>query len=344
MKKIDLRSDTVTTPSDEMMEAIQTAKLGDDVYGEDPTVNELQEKAAKKLGKEAALLVCSGTMGNICGIVGQTHKGEEIILEKNSHIFLHEVASAAVIGGLQMRTIEGEKGYLITPEIIQEAVRGHDVHYPISSLVSIESTHNMAGGVPWSKEEIQNLAKSAHDHNLKVHIDGARIFNAAIALGIPVNELIKNTDSIMFCLSKGLACPIGSIVAGSQEFIDKALRVRKMVGGGMRQAGIIAAPGIIALDKMIDRLADDHKNAQLLKKGLSDIEGITTRECPTNILFIDISGLDITGKVFKKKLAEKDIIVSSRWDTIFRLTTHYGIEKEDINYVIETIHSLFTKK
>lgn len=341
MRKIDLRSDTVTMPSEEMMEAIQTAKLGDDVYGEDPTVNELQEKAAKILGKEAALLVCSGTMGNICGVVGQTQKGDEIILEKNSHIFLHEVAAAAVIGGLQMRTVEGKKGYLITPEMIKEEVRGKDVHYPISSLVSIENTHNMAGGIPWLKEELQDLVKSAHEHYLKVHVDGARIFNAAVASKLPASELVKNTDSIMFCLSKGLACPIGSIVAGSQEFIDKALRVRKMLGGGMRQAGIIAAPGLIALEKMIDRLADDHKNAQLLKKGLSEINGITTRECYTNILFIEISGLGIPGSKFKKTLAEKNIIVSSRWDTIFRLVTHYGLEKEDIEYVIETIHSLY---
>ncbi|NHJ39456.1 MAG: threonine aldolase [Asgard group archaeon] len=341
MRKIDLRSDTVTMPSEEMMEAIQKAKLGDDVYGEDPTVNELQEKAAKILGKEAALLVCSGTMGNICGLVGQTQKGDEVILEKNSHIFLHEVAAAAVIGGLQMRTIEGVDGYKLTPEMVKNAVRGKDVHYPISSLVSIENTHNMAGGIPWTKDETNNLVKSAKEYNLNVHIDGARIFNAAIALKLPVSELVQNADSVMFCLSKGLACPIGSIIAGSQDFIDKALRVRKMLGGGMRQAGIIAAPGIIALEKMIDRLDEDHKNVQLLKKGLSEIKGIKTKECYTNILFIDITGLGIPGNQFKKSLKEKNIIVSSRWDTTFRLVTHFGIEKEDIEYVIETIHSLY---
>ena len=340
MKKIDLRSDTVTLPSEEMLEAIRTAKLGDDVYKEDPTVNELQEKAAKKVGKEAALLVCSGTMGNICGIVSQTSRGDEIILEQNSHIFLHEVAASAVIGSLQARTVVGKNGYLITPEILQEAVRGKDVHYPISSLVAIENTHNMAGGIPWTVSETRQLISAARKHDLKVHIDGARIFNAAISLGVSAQELTKDADSVMFCLSKGLACPIGSIIAGSQEFIEEALRVRKMLGGGMRQAGIIAAPGLIALEKMIDRLAEDHKNAQRLKKGLEDIPGITTQDCYTNILFIDISGLGISGKEFKAALAKHNILVSSRWETTFRLVTHFGIEKEDIDFVIETIHNL----
>ncbi|NHJ86157.1 MAG: aminotransferase class I/II-fold pyridoxal phosphate-dependent enzyme [Asgard group archaeon] len=343
MKKIDLRSDTVTLPSEEMMDAIQQAKLGDDVYGEDPTVNELQEKAAKMLGKEAALLVCSGTMGNICGVVGQTNKGDEVILEENAHIVLHEVASAAVIGGVQIRTLTGENGYLITPDMLDKAVRGFDVHYPISKLVCIENTHNMAGGKYWTPKQVNALTNTAKKHNLKVHVDGARIFNAAIAQQISTSELLKNTDSVMFCLSKGLACPIGSIIAGSSEFIESALRVRKMLGGGMRQAGIIAAPGIVALDSMIDRLAEDHENAKRLKLGLSDIPGIKTQDCQTNMLFIDITGLNIGGIKFKNELAKHNIIVSSRWDTTFRLVTHYGIEKEDIDFVIETIHTLFGK-
>jgi len=343
LRIIDLRSDTVTLPTEEMKEAIRNAPLGDDVYGEDPTVNELQEKAAKMLGKEAALLVSSGTMGNICGIVGQTKKGDEIILEENSHIFLHEQASSAVIGGVQSKTLAGKNGYLITPEMLTKVIRGHDVHYPITSLVAIENTHNMAGGKVWKIEQIQALINTAHEHKLKVHIDGARIFNAAIALGKPVSELVRNCDSIMFCLSKGLACPIGSIVAGNQEFIDQALRVRKLLGGGMRQAGIIAAPGIVALDTMIDRLAIDHENSRLLAEGLGKIEGINISETETNILFIDISDLGITGKKFKDELSKKNIIVSSRWDTIFRLVTHYGIEREDIHYVIETISQLFSK-
>ncbi len=343
MKKIDLRSDTVTLPSEEMMDAMRNAKLGDDVYGEDPTVNELQEKAAKMFDKEAALLVCSGTMGNICCVVGQTTHGDEIILERNSHIVLHEVASAAVIGGLQIRTVTGINDYLITPEMLAEAVRGKDVHYPISSLVSIENTHNMAGGIPWKLEEIRSLTKEAKKHNLKIHMDGARVFNASIATGHSVSELTKDIDSVMFCLSKGLACPIGSLVVGSQEFIDRALRVRKMLGGGMRQAGIIAAPGIIALDKMVKRLADDHKNAKLLKQGLDEIPGIQTKECQTNILFVDIKETGMSGQEFKEKLAKNNIIVSTRWDTTFRFVTHYGIEEEDINYITNTIHSILSK-
>ena len=344
MKTVDLRSDTVTLPSEEMMEAIQNVKLGDDVMREDPTVNELEELAAKKLGKEAGLFVASGTMGNICSIVAQTTHGDEIILEENSHIVLHETASAAVIGGLQLRTLKGKDGYLITPEMLTEAVRGVDVHYPISSLVTIENTHNMAGGICWTPEQFHSLAVPAKKNNLKVHVDGARIFNSAIAQNISAKTLAKEADSLTFCLSKGLACPVGSVIVGSQEFIDKALRVRKMLGGGMRQAGIIAAPGIVALETMIDRLADDHKNTQLLAKGLGEIDGITfPKPYPTNLLFIDISGLGIKGIEFKNALAEKNILVSSRWDTVFRLVTHYGIEKEDIEYVIETFSNLCGK-
>lgn len=344
MKKIDLRSDTVTLPSAEMMEAIQSVKLGDDVMKEDPTVNELEELAAKKLGKEAGLFVASGTMGNICCLVAQTTHGDEIILDENSHIVLHEVASAAVIGGLQLRTLRSKGGYLITPDMLETAVRGVDVHYPISSLVSIENTHNMAGGIPWTQEEVHSLAVSIKKHNLKMHVDGARIFNSAVAQNISAKNLAKDADSLTFCLSKGLACPVGSVIVGSQEFIEEALRVRKMLGGGMRQAGIIAAPGIVALETMIDRLADDHKNVQLLAKGLAEIDGITfPKPYPTNILFIDISGLGIKGLEFKKTLAEKNIVVSSRWDTVFRFVTHYGIEKEDIEYVIETISNLYGK-
>ena len=340
-EKIDLRSDTVTHPTEEMMEAIRNAKLGDDVFGDDPTVIELQEKTAKLLGMEASLFVSSGTMGNICGLVSQTNKGDEVILEKNSHIFLHEVASPAVIGGLQLRTFAGKNDYLLTPEMLDELVRSSDVHYPISSLVTIENTHNMAGGKPWKISELNDIFSAAKKKNLKIHVDGARIFNAAIALGVPVSELVKGADSVMFCLSKGLACPIGSMIVGSQEFIDKALRTRKMLGGGMRQVGIIAAPGIVALDSMINRLADDHLNAQLLKKGLEEINGITTQDCETNILFIDISGLKITGKQFKADLAKHNIFTSSRWDTIFRFVTHYGIEKEHIEYILETLHKLY---
>lgn len=344
MKTLDLRSDTVTMPSEEMYEAIRTADLGDDVYKEDPTAIELQEKAAKILGTEAALFVSSGTMGNICGIVGQTKRGDEIILEQTSHIFQFEQGSSAVIGGVHTKTVLGKEGYLITPEMLEEAIRFPDVHHPITSLVSLENTHNMSGGKIWTIQQTQDLIKTAKKHNLKVHIDGARIFNAAVGLGVPTHELVKGADSVMFCLSKGLACPIGSIIAGSQDFIDQALRIRKLVGGGMRQVGIIAAPGIVALDTMIDRLADDHSNSKILAKGLSAIEGITVRESQTNLLFVDISGLGITGHQFKKDLAKYSITVSSRWDTSFRLVTHYGIEKEDVEFVIETIANLYSKK
>ncbi|MEA2071418.1 MAG: low-specificity L-threonine aldolase [Asgard group archaeon] len=342
MKQIDFRSDTVTLPTKEMMAAITAAPLGDDVYDEDPTVNTLQQKAAEMFDKEAALLVCSGTMGNICCTVGHTNRGDEIILEKNSHIFLHEVGASAVIGGLQLRTIPGKDGYLITPQQLQNAIRGEDLHYPRTALVCIENTHNLAGGKIWSKKQIDAVAKIAHDNSVKVHIDGARIFNASIALDIPVGKLTKNADSIMFCLSKGLACPIGSMIVGSEEFITKAKRVRKMLGGGMRQAGIIAAPGIVALDSMINRLADDHANAQKLANGLAKIEGIKVRDCPTNLLYIDIAGLNIAPLDLKKKLKKRGIIISTRWSTIIRLVTHYGITEADIDYTLSVFKELFS--
>lgn len=344
MKKIDFRSDTVTLPSEEMMEAIRNAELGDDVYGEDPTVNQLEEKAAKMLGKEAGLLVCSGTMGNLCGTITQTNRGDEIILVENAHIFLYEAAGSAVIGGLQLQTVSGIDDYLITPEILESAIRGENIHLPPTSLVCIENTHNVSGGKIWTKQQTENLITKAKEYGLKVHIDGARIFNAAVALDIPVSELTKEADSITFCLSKGLACPIGSLIVGSQAFIAKARRTRKMLGGGMRQAGIIAAPGLVALESMIDRLKEDHQNAQRLAQGLAEIDGISVQDCPTNILYIDLSGLGISGTQLSKALAQFDII-TRRWKgSKVRLVTHYGIEREDIDFTIEKFHSLYGKR
>jgi threonine aldolase len=252
MKKIDLRSDTVTHPTPEMMEAIQQAELGDDVYGDDPTVNELETKTAKMFKKEAALLVSSGTQGNICGYMSQTKRGEEIVLEENAHIFLYEAAGTAIIGSLQVKTVKGMNDYLITPEMLKGAIREKNIHRPRTSLVAIENTHNSSGGKIWTKKQTAALYKTAKEHDLGVHLDGARIFNAAVALDIPVSELAEPADTIMFCLSKGLACPIGSMLVGSEELIIEARRIRKLLGGGMRQAGIIAAPGIVALDIMID--------------------------------------------------------------------------------------------
>ncbi|MBD3192347.1 MAG: low-specificity L-threonine aldolase [Candidatus Heimdallarchaeota archaeon] len=344
MKKIDFRSDTVTMPSEEMMEAINSAELGDDVYGEDPTVNELEEKAAKMLGKEAGLLVCSGTMGNLCGTITQTNHGDEIVLVENAHIFLYEVAGAAVIGGLQLKTVRGIDNYLISPEILESAIRADNIHCPKTSLVCIENTHNVSGGKIWTKQQTDALIAKAKEYDLKVHIDGARIFNAAVALDLSVSELTKEADSITFCLSKGLACPIGSLIVGNHAFIEKARRTRKMLGGGMRQAGIIAAPGLVALDSMVDRLAEDHQNAQSLARGLAEIDGISIQDCPTNILYIDLSGLGISGAQLSKDLASFNIITRSWKGPIVRLVTHYGIEREDIDFTIEKFHSLYGKR
>ena len=249
MKTIDLRSDTITQPTDEMIEAIVNAhkagRLGDDVIGEDEIVNELQEKAAKILGKEAALLVTSGTQGNLIALFAQTKRGDEIVVEETSHTFVFEGGSMASMGGLYPKPVKGERGYIL-PETLKSVISPDDAHYAKTSMVVIENTHNYAGGAVIRPEQVKNLASVAHDHGLKVHCDGARLFNAAVALGIPAKKLVEDVDSVQICLSKGLSAPVGSIIAGTEEFIHESHRIRKKLGGGMRQAGIIAAPGIIA--------------------------------------------------------------------------------------------------
>jgi len=339
MKKIDLRSDTVTLPSPEMMEAIQRAKLGDDVYEEDPTVNELQELAAEKMGKEAALLVTSGTQGNLVSLLSQTHRGDEIILESRAHIYLFEVGGMAAIGGLMARPVYGERGFL-KPEQVVANIRGDNIHFPRTTLLAIENTHNYAGGTVLDEEGMNALAEVAHENGLRVHLDGARIFNAAVALKTDVKRLVRKVDSIQFCLSKGLAAPIGSLVVGDRDFIKRARKYRKMLGGGMRQAGIIAAPGIIALEKMVNRLAEDHETAKLLAERLSKVEGVEVQEPETNILFINISGTGKKPKWLVQELKKKNIIIRSGLDGRIRLVTHYGITKEDILFVAEEMARL----
>ncbi|NHJ22262.1 MAG: aminotransferase class I/II-fold pyridoxal phosphate-dependent enzyme [Candidatus Lokiarchaeota archaeon] len=341
MKIVDLRSDTVTKPSPEMWEYVKSmgnSSLGDDVMGEDPTVNELEEKAAKLIGKESALLVTSGTQGNLLSFLSQTKPGDEILLEEQSHIFLNEVGSAARIGGLMIRSYPSVRG---TPsfEYLQSLIRDkEEIHEPPSTLFCTENTHNYHGGAIVELNVLKKMNDFSKKNDLRFHMDGARVFNAAIGLNVPVTEITKHSDSVMFCLSKGLSCPVGSIVAGSKEFISKARRFRKMVGGGMRQAGIIAAFGIVALEpKWINRLADDHKNAKLLSEGLKNLNlPIKVHPTDTNIVVLEMLEKVRILKIVTA-LNKAGILAFNISKEKIRFVTHYGINVDDINYSIEQI-------
>ncbi|MGQ9629569.1 MAG: low-specificity L-threonine aldolase [bacterium] len=340
---IDLRSDTVTRPTEEMRRAMFDAVVGDDVYGEDPTVNRLQEIAAAKVGKEDALFVPSGTMGNEVAVKTHTQPGDEMILEARSHIYNYEAGATAAISGVQIRAIYGEDGAM-DPAEIRRAIRARNEHFPVSRLICLENTHNGAGGtvIPLSiMKETYDLAK---EFGLAVHLDGARIFNAAIALGVDAKEIARYSDSVMFCLSKGLSAPVGSILAGSREFIERARRYRKMFGGGMRQAGVIAAAGIVALEKMVDRLKEDHENARILAKGLSEIEGVEVnfRTVQTNMVYAKFRGYTAQGAA--ERLRERGVLVSFLGRDSVRMVTHREIGREDVLRTIEIARTAFESR
>jgi threonine aldolase len=337
-KNLDFRSDTVTKPTPEMREAAYKAVVGDDVYRDDPTVNELESLAAEMLGKESGLFVTSGTQGNAVAVLAHTNRGDEIILERGSHIYLNEVGGLAVMGSLMARTIVGDMGW-IRPEDIKASVRGDNIHHAPTSLLCIENTHNTSGGIPLTVDQMKADWDVAKEHELGVHLDGARVFNAAVALGVDVKKITQYADTVQICLSKGLSAPIGSMVVGPEGLIEKARKYRKMLGGGMRQVGIIAAPGIVALTKMVDRLADDHANAKLLEEGLSKIDIGILYPVKTNMVFIDLSSLGWTGREWGEACAK--LGWKSRGSTsIVRLVTHYGIEREDIEAFLEGIADL----
>ena len=338
---IDLRSDTVTLPTEEMLEAIRHAELGDDVYGEDPTINKLEETAAEKMGKEAALLVTSGTQANLVSVMSNTQRGDSVMLEAESHINWYEVGGISAIGGVFPITVKGNLG---VPDLgdIEAAIRPKRLHFPETTLICIENTHNRAGGTIITPDRTKAISDVAKNHGLRLYMDGARIFNAAVALKIDVKEFTKHVDNLMFCLSKGLSCPIGSLVVGSQEFINRARKRRKILGGGMRQAGIIAAPGIIALEKMINRLGEDHRNARLLAEGLEKMDGIAVdlRAAQTNIVHLDIAGLRISSEEFISRLKAKGILTLTRGKTKVRMVTHRGIEKEHIEKTLDIVKEI----
>lgn len=337
-KNLDFRSDTVTLPSPAMRTAIAEAKLGDDVYGEDPTVNELERLAADMLGKEAGLFVTSGTQGNAVSVLAQTHRGDEILLEANSHIYLNEVGGLAVIGSLMPKPILGDRGW-VKPEDIQGAIRPKNIHYPESTLLCIENTHNMAGGIPLTVEQLKADWEIAKELGLGVHLDGARIFNAAVALKVNVKELSQYADTVQLCLSKGLAAPVGSVVVGSDDLITKARKYRKMLGGGMRQAGVIAAPGLIALTQMVDRLEEDHVNARLLADGLQRLGIKVLNPVKTNMVYIDFADLGWSGEDWVAACRQLGWKTRAR-GTGTRLCLHYGIESTDIRTFLDGLNRI----
>ncbi|HWR05440.1 low-specificity L-threonine aldolase [Sporomusa sp.] len=339
MRYIDLRSDTVTMPTPQMREAMYRAEVGDDVYGEDPTVKELEELGAHMAGKEASLFVTSGTMGNQLAILAHTQRGDELICESDSHIFFYEVGGIAALSGVQAKTISGTNG-ILTSALISAAIRPQDIHQPATSLICLENTHNRAGGVSYPIDVLDSIYTLSRNNNIQIHTDGARIFNAAIRNKVSIDKLTCYTDSVMFCLSKGLCAPVGSLLAGTQEFIDKCRRYRKMLGGGMRQAGIIAAAGIVALSSMVERLTEDHDNAGMLANAIANMNiGFDANTVETNILVIDTTSIGIPAAQITARLAEQGIKISQFGDYKIRMVTHHGITGSDINYTAKVLAS-----
>jgi threonine aldolase len=338
---IDLRSDTVTKPTAEMRKAMAEAEVGDDVYGEDPTVNRLEELAAEMFNKEAALFVASGTMGNQVSIMAHTQRGDEVILEADSHIFWYEAGAMSVLSGVMPHPIKGNNGAM-DPEEVRRAIRPKDIHFPRTSLISIENTHNRSGGRVVPLENFKAIYEIAKQFDMNVHIDGARIFNAAIASNVPVKEYAKYADSLMFCLSKGLCAPVGSIVVGSKEFIERARKARKILGGGMRQAGVLAAAGIVALTKMVDRLREDHENAKFLAVKLREIGYmVNPEEVETNMVILRTDNLRVNAHQLLKAMKERGVLAVAFSDSSIRLVTHNDVSRNDILRALDVLEKLF---
>jgi threonine aldolase len=336
---IDLRSDTVTLPTPAMREAMYRAEVGDDVYHEDPTINRLQEMAAERLGKEAALFVASGTMGNAAAVLSHAGRGEAVIVGNQSHIYHYEVGGASTIGGSPMVVVPTDQDGMLNPYEVQINISdGSDEHSAPSALLCVENTHNRCGGAVLSVEQVQQLTSLAHTHGLAVHMDGARIFNAAIALGVPASTIVRTVDSVMFCLSKGLSAPVGSMLVGSREFIHRAHRMRKLLGGGMRQAGILAAAGIVALEQMVDRLAEDHETSKQLAYGLADYPqiDINVDRVVTNMVMFSIRNAqqeslsDVETTQFLEKASEHGVLMGHIGQGKIRAVTHHGLDTSDI--------------
>jgi threonine aldolase len=337
MKWIDLRSDTVTQPTKLMRQAMAKADVGDDVFGEDPTVNKLQEMAAERMGKQAGLFVPSGTMGNLAAVLAHCGRGDEVILGNKAHTFLYEAGGISALGGVHSCQLPNQDDGTLRLQDIQAAIRSNDAHQPISRLVCLENTHNRCGGVALTVDYTQAVGELAHHNGLSLHLDGARIFNAAVTQGVSAKELAEPADSVSFCLSKGLSAPVGSVLCGSPDFIKKAHRIRKQLGGGMRQAGILAAAGIVALETMVDRLAEDHKRARYLARGLSFLPWLVLDPGTpyTNMIFMTLAGeFPADAAQVADELAKKDVRVGVVGKRRFRLVTHYWIDDTDVDKAI----------
>lgn len=338
MKIIDLRSDTVTRPTPAMRRAMAEAEVGDDVYGEDPTINRLQELAARMLGKEAGLFVASGTMGNLAAILAHCNRGDEAILGDKAHTFLFEAGGISALGGVHSCQLPNQPDGTLDIGAIRAAIREEDDHHPITRLISLENTHNRCGGVALSVEYTRQVKALADEFGLVLHLDGARLFNAAAALGVSARELAEPADSVTVCLSKGLCAPVGSVLCGSEAFIYRARRIRKQLGGGMRQAGVLAAAGIVALETMVDRLSEDHARARRLAQGLSRIPGLRLDEGTphTNMVYLSLDeAVPLSAEQVVERLAERGVKVGAVGPRQFRLVTHYWIDDEAVDCAVE---------
>jgi threonine aldolase len=342
MDSVDLRSDTVSHPTPAMREAMALAPVGDDVYGEDPTINRLQEMAAQRMGKEAAIFVASGTMGNLAAVLAHCRRGDEVILGKQAHIFLHEAGGISALGGVHSSQIPNQADGTLAPQDILDAIRSDDAHEPVTRLVALENTHNACGGVPLTPGYTRSIGELAHAQGLALHLDGARIFNASVAQGVDVRRLVDPVDSVTFCLSKGLCAPVGSVLCGSNEFIARAHRIRKLLGGGMRQAGVLAAAGIVALETMVDRLGEDHARARDLAAGLAQIPGVVLDPGSpyTNMVFLSIergSAYQVCQNLFEYGV--KVVPISAHR---FRLVTHYWVDDPGVERTIAAFRQVLS--
>ena len=333
---IDLRSDTVTTPDDQMREAARDAPVGDDVYGEDPTINELEGRFADLVGFENALFVPTGTMGNQVAVRTHTDRGQEVLVERESHVYKWELGGLAQLSGLQVRTLDGDDRGVVTPEQIHAGYVEEDAHRPGTGLLTLENTHNSKGGTALAPSVIDAAADAAHDRGIPVHLDGARLPNAAVAHDVSLDRLTASVDSVMCCLSKGLGAPVGSMLAGDASFIEAARRNRKLFGGGMRQAGIVAAPGLRALEN-IDRLDTDHQNAQLLATQLGSLPGLSVQPPETNIVLVDTNGTDLTAEQFLDRCADAGVQGTQFGEYTVRFCTHLDVSEADIRAATDRI-------
>jgi threonine aldolase len=345
MKWIDLRSDTVTLPTPSMRKAMAEAELGDDVYGEDPTTNRLQELSAERLGKEAGLFIPSGTMGNLIAVLTHCGRGDEVIMGDCAHTFIYEAGGVSALGGVHPHIVPNHLDGTLSISDIEGAVRADNIHFPKSKLLILENTHNRCGGVSLSREYMLQAASTAHHHGLSVHLDGARIFNAAVDQGVPAASLTDMVDSVTFCLSKGLCAPVGSVLCGSKDFIQEALRIRKQLGGGMRQVGVLAAAGIVALEVLVDRLEEDHDQAKKLAKAFSAVPGVQLdKGSPnTNMVYIALDpSLGISAETCSERLKAQGVLVGITGPRHFRFVTHYWIQDDDIPVVASALQNALT--